>query len=235
MKFFTTLFICIFCSLLNAQITTVTKPIKKTYSSRFYVESQRMQMGRTLVSNEAFLPIPLGIRAQESTLTLWSHQVGLSAGLTPHLFIDGAVAWQQNGESFQWKSSSSDSSFAYQIRYRYLAMPLQLKFQIHPKVPFYIGAGLVPALYQSYRQDLQWSDSLGAKYHDQIKEIEGMQSFILSYQLSGGIELPLKKNNMGLRIGGLYRQQLTSSYNPYSAYIHKSKGWGISFALTKKF
>jgi opacity protein-like surface antigen len=219
------------CSgLTNAQL--FNENLKGTYPTQFYVESQRMGLFRGLVSNDAFLPTPLGERANESSLTAWSQQLGLCLGLSKFVYLDGGVSWMQNGEAYAFSDSNSDSTFNYQTRYRYLALPLQLKLTFGNKLKFYGGLGLVPALYQGYKQNLQWTNALGAKYDDQIKINNAMNSFTISWIGSAGIDLQLDENHR-LRLGYLYRKQLNNSYGPYEDYVHKSYGWGFHIGLSK--
>lgn len=210
----------------------LNKDVKSNYPTRYYFESQRMEMFRSLVSNDAFLPTPLGTRADEIAQKAWSHQIGICMGLSKNFYLDGAVSWMQNAEAYTFTAQDSDSTFAYQTRYRYLALPLQLKVTFGDKIKFYSGLGLVPALYQGYRQDQQWSNPLGAKYDDQIKVNNTMNSFTLSWLCSAGFEANLD-NDYSLRIGVLYRSQLNNSYSPYEDYIHKSMGWGLNFGVSK--
>lgn len=217
----------------NGFAQILNKDIKKNYPTRFYFESQRMNMYRSLISNDAFLPTPLGERASEVALSVWSQQLGMGLGLSQHFYIDAGVSWLQNGESYAFEATDSDSSFAYQTKYRYLALPLQLKATFGQKLQFYTGAGLVPALYQGYRQDLQWTNALGAKYDDQIKINNTMNSFTIAWIASAGIDLQLD-DMFNLRLGLLYRSQLNNSYSPYEAYVHKSVGWGFNFGISKK-
>jgi opacity protein-like surface antigen len=219
------------CSgLTNAQL--FNENLKGTYPTQFYVESQRMGLFRGLVSNDSFLPTPLGERANESSLTAWSQQLGLCLGLSKFVYLDGGVSWMQNGEAYAFSDSNSDSTFNYQTRYRYLALPLQLKLTFGNKLKFYGGLGLVPALYQGYKQNLQWTNALGAKYDDQIKINNAMNSFTISWIGSAGIDLQLDENHR-LRLGYLYRKQLNNSYGPYEDYVHKSYGWGFNIGLSK--
>jgi hypothetical protein len=88
-------------------------------------------------------------------------------------------------------------------------------------------------LYQSYRQDQQWTNALGAKYDEQIKVNNGMNSFTLSWISSAQIELPMNPT-LRLRLGVYYRQQLNNSYDPYQDYIHQSVAWGLNFGFAKK-
>jgi hypothetical protein len=210
----------------------LNKDVKSNYPTRYYFESQRMEMFRSLVSNDAFLPTPLGTRADEIAQKAWSHQIGICMGLSKNFYLDGAVSWMQNAEAYTFTAQDSDSTFAYQTRYRYLALPLQMKVTFGEKIKFYSGLGLVAALYQGYRQDQQWSNPLGAKYDDQIKVNNTMNSFTLSWLCSAGFEANLD-NDYSLRIGVLYRSQLNNSYSPYKDYIHKSMGWGLNFGVSK--
>lgn len=231
MKHFVSLF---FISLYFAGFTQLlNKDVQKNYPTSCYFESQRLELFRSLASNDDFLPTPLGERANEMALTAWSHQLGICVGLSQHFYFDGAVSWLQNAEAYAFSSLDSDSSYAYQTRYRYLALPLQLKATFGQKIKFYGGLGLVPALYQGYKQDLQWSNALGAKYDDQIKVSNAMNSFALSWISSVGIEAQLD-NNYAFRLGALYRNQFNNSYGPYEDYIHKSMGWGLNIGLSKK-
>ena len=211
----------------------VNSKIKAVYPTSYYFETQRMQMFRTLLSNDNFLPTPLGERANEIPLSTWSHQIGICVGLSRFVYFDGGVSWMQNGEAYTFKSLDSDSSFNYQTRYRYLALPLQLKMAFGDQFKFYGGIGIVPGLYQDYKQDLQWTNPLGAKYDDVVKINNNMNSFQFSGLGSVGFEAQLD-NNYTIRFGALYRRQFNNSYNPYDAYVHKSFGWGLNLGLCKK-
>jgi hypothetical protein len=230
MKHFVFLFSIALC--FSAYTQLLNKDVKQNYPTSFYFESQRMVLFRSLVSNDAFLPTPLGERANETELTAWSQQLGICMGLSQHFYLDGGVSFMQNGEAYAFSSLDTDSTFAYQTRYRYLALPLQLKMTFGDKLKFYGGAGIVPGLYQGYKQDLQWSNALGAKYDDQITVNNAMNSFTISWLASVGITAPLG-NNYALRFGALYRKQLNNSYSPYEDYIHKSYGWGFNIGLSK--
>ncbi|MFM6946344.1 MAG: hypothetical protein ACKOWX_07395 [Flavobacteriales bacterium] len=216
----------------NGYAQLLGKDLQKHYPTRYYFESQRMQMFRELVSNDAFLPTPLGERANEIPLTAWSQQLGICAGLGQHFYLDGGVSWLQNGEAYSFKATASDSTYSYQTHYRYLALPLQLKFTAGNKLKVYGGLGLVAALYQGYKQDIQWTNPLGAKYDDQIKINNNMNSSTLSWLASAGLEATLDEN-YSFRVGVLYRKQVNNSYSPYEDYIHKSFGWGLNFGLSK--
>jgi hypothetical protein len=216
-----------------AQAQIVNDKIKRQYPTQFYFETSRSSVFRTLQENTDFLTIPLGERANEIPLNLWSQQMGVCLGFSKHSLIDAGLAWMQNGEAYSWETLDTDSSFSYQTRYRYLALPVQFKLAFGEKITFSAGAGLIPALYQSYRQDQQWTNALGAKYDDQVKVNNGMNSFTLSWVSSVHLEIPMNPT-LRLRLGVQYRRQLNNSYDPYQDYIHKSAAWGLNLGLAKK-
>ncbi|MDP4596263.1 MAG: hypothetical protein NWS92_04760 [Crocinitomicaceae bacterium] len=226
--------ICLLLLTHLAKAQLFNENLEEVYPTQFYFESQRMELFRSLASNDAFLPTPLGERANENALTAWSHQLGICIGLSKHLYLDGGVSWLQNGEAYAFSDINSDSTFNYQTRYRYLALPLQLKVTFGQKFKFYAGMGMVPALYQGYQQDIQWTNALGAKYDDQIQVNNTMNSFTLSLLGSAGFDVRID-DTYHLRLGVLYRSQLNNSYSPYEDYIHKSYGWGFNLGLSKQF
>jgi hypothetical protein len=104
------------------------KTVKDT-SSRFYVEASFTNSFRSLESNADFLNKPLGERANETKLGIWSYSLGMTTPLSNHIYFDGALSLLRNGEQYSWESNTSDSTFNYQSKYNYIALPLQIKLQ----------------------------------------------------------------------------------------------------------
>ncbi|MFM8596919.1 MAG: outer membrane beta-barrel protein [Flavobacteriales bacterium] len=211
----------------------MNQQIRNNYPTQLFFGTTRAQVYRSLLPNENFLAVPLGERGREVPMYAWSQQLGIQVGLSKHFLIEGGLSYMQNGEGYSWKALDTDSSFSYQTRYRYLALPIQLKCSFGQKFSFYTGAGFIPALYLSYVQDQQWTNPFGAKYDNQIKVNNTMNSFAFAWTCSAGFELPLNPT-LRLRVGLQYRQQLTNSYDPYQDYIHKSKAFCYNFGLSKK-
>jgi hypothetical protein len=219
-------------------ISTTTESVAKKSKSRdsssiLYVDFQRFHSNPNLVQNTNFLSIPLGERANETTLKTWSYQFGLCSPLTKHLSFDGGLALVQTGEQYSWNSNSTDSSYRYTTKYRYFGMPLQVKYQTGKDVVFFVGAGVIPQLFQSYEQGINWTDSLGNAGKQTINDESMCQSFVLSALASTGIQLHFQ-SNYGLRFSVYYRYQLTNSYGPYQYFKHYSTGLGGGIALTRK-
>lgn len=219
-------------------ISSMTEPKAKRSKGRdsssiLYVDFQRFNTQPNLAQNTDFLSIPLGERADEFALKVWSYQFGLCSPLTKHLYFDGGLALVQTGEQYSWNSSSTDSSYRYTTKYRYFGMPLQVKYQTGKDLVFFIGAGVVPQLFQSYEQSNNWTDSLGNAGKQIINDESMCQSFVLSAIASTGLQVNFK-SNFGLRLSLYYRHQLTNSYGPYQYFKHYSSGLGGGIALTRK-
>ena len=187
-----------------------------------------------LTQNTSFLTVPLGERANESSLKVWSYQLGLCSPLTKKLSFDGGLAMIQTGEQYAWSSTVTDSSYTYTTKYRYFGMPLQIKYQTGKDFVFFIGAGVMPQLFQSYQQEIAWTDSLGNAGKETLNDESMCQSFVISAIASTGLQLHFK-SNYGLRFSLNYRYQLTNTYGPYQYFKHYSTGIGAGVALTRKF
>lgn len=220
-------------------ISTSTNPSSKKNKSRdstsiVYFDFQQLNTRPTLTQNTAFLTVPLGERANETALKVWSYQVGLCSPISKSLSFDGGLAMIQTGEQYSWNSTTTDSSYNYTTKYRFFGMPLQLKYQTGKDFVFFIGAGVVPQLFQSYQQAISWTDSLGNAGKKTLNDESMCQSFVLSALASTGIQLHFK-SNYGLRFSFYYRYQFTNTYGPYQYFKHYSTGIGGGVALTRKF
>lgn len=213
--------------------TNSTKNKSRDSSSIFYVDFQRFNSQPNLAQNTDFLSIPLGERANETALKVWSYQFGLCSPISKHLSFDGGLSIIQTGEQYSWESNSTDSSYGYATKYRYFGMPLQVKYQTGKDLVFFLGAGVIPQLFQSYEQAINWTDSLGNAGKKTLNDESMCQSFVLSAVASTGLQLHFK-SNYGLRFSLYYRYQLTNSYGPYQYFKHYSSGIGGGIALTRK-
>lgn len=210
------------------------KAPKKDTTILFYVEGQYGISFRSLFPNPDFLNTPLGQRASEESIKLYSYQLGITLPLTPALQINTGLGMFQNGEQYSWQSSENDSSFHYESRYRYFGMPVQLQLQHGKSLKFQIAGGLLPQLIQSYTQDQSWTNALGSKGTYTDKQRTGKETFILSAIANAGFHYQFK-SQLGLRLGVSYRRQLTNTYIKYADYIHKSRNWGGYLGLTFRF
>ena len=237
MKYTTLLFLFI-TNFSFSQLVSVSEGQKKSKakdtSALIYAEAGFFKINRTLSSNPDFLNKPLGERVNETSMNLWSYSVGMVTPISTYFVFEGGLSFIQNGEQYAWKSPTSDSSFNYQTKYRYIGMPLQVKFQTGKNFQFFVGGGLIPQMQVDYLQTQNWTDSLGGREEVKIESYNNLSSFVLSAVGSVGMVLKFQ-NNFGLRLSVQYRRQLTDTYTQFNGYYHKSSTLGFTFGLTRKF
>ena len=224
----------LFSQIVTKENVSNSKKNLKDTNSRFYVETSILSSFRTLESNPDFLNTPLGERANEVKFSIWNYSLGMTTPLTNYLYFDGGLSILRNGEQYSWESTTSDSTYNYQSKYNYLGLPLQLKLQGGENLKYFVGAGIIPQMYLSYKQEQQWTDSLGSKRTGEEKINNKINPFALSWIISAGIELQFE-NDFGLRLTGTYRSQLSNTYAEFNDYIHKANAIGFNIALTRKF
>ena len=207
---------------------------KADSSSSFYAEAGYFSVSHSLQSNPDFLNKPLEERENETKTKLWSYTLGMVSPIAKNFYFDGGLSYIQNGEQYSWSSTTSDSTFNYKTKYKYLGMPMQLKFQSGKDFQYFISAGVIPQMYMGYLQSQNWKDSLGGSHEANVKQFNNISSFVLSAVGTAGITLNFQ-NNFGLRLTAQYRRQLTDTYTEYNGYLHKTSAIGFTFGLTRKF
>ncbi|MFN5910597.1 MAG: hypothetical protein ACK45H_04595 [Bacteroidota bacterium] len=185
---------------------------------------------RALTENEGLYAEPLEKRADEANLSVWSFGLGFRNRVHKHIFWDGGLAWYRNGESYLF--TGADTSFAYQSYYNYIAMPLRLNVTFGENVEWYFGAGIIPQMFNGYRQEQQWETTTDSKGSETIKLRNSYNSFALSAVFNAGLTLNFD-NGWGIIFSPELRVQLNSTYTKTSPYIHKARAYGFSVGLIR--
>lgn len=234
MKIFTLFFLLLISFSYTSQVTFAKKPVKDSlYRNQAYIFLNRTNTFRILIPNEDFIPGNLGERVNEVSLNTYSFGIGLQGHLLKNLIWDGGMAYIQNGEQYNFESTTSDSTFSYQTYYKYISMPLKLNFTFGKSVRIFGGAGILPQLFLNYKQKQQWETVLGNRESNVIKTKDGFNTFITSAVFNLGISLH-SKNGYGIFINPEYRFQLQNGLGKTSYFKHKSFGFGFSAGITKE-
>jgi hypothetical protein len=213
--------------------------VKDTAIEVFY-ELSHYNVERTISLNPFYTGTNLGEKINETSRGLFSHVLGIRLPLGKYLFVDAGMSWLQNGELYEYVDPNSDSSLNYSTCYRYFGMPVNLIFSV-PLNPipsetnfnFFMSAGGIPHLFQSFVQRSEWTTTFGSKESQQIKSIDNPNSFMFSWHVTTGISLSTK-STWGLRVAAHYRYSITNTFTKYGEYIHKPYGIGYSLSITKK-
>jgi len=182
-------------------------------------------------ANDGLFGEPLGIRADEQNLNVWSYGLAIRNDLRNHFMWQGGISWIRNGETFNYQATDSDSTFAYQTFYNYVAMPLKVMYKYGNRVRFYGGLGLIPQMFFSYRQEQQWTTTNNTQLSETVKTKNGFNSFVLSGTITAGVQLRFNKGS-SVFIEPEYRVHLTNSYQDIDNYEHFGRAFGINMGFT---
>lgn len=186
---------------------------------------------RKLIENDGYFGDSLGERANETGIGNWSFDLGFRNQLNKSLMWEGGVSFMQNGEQYSFEQP--DSSYNYQTKYMYIAVPLKLYYTYGSSVKLLAGAGVVPQMFMRYRQNIQYTTSEGDSKSDEVKTKSGYNSFVLSAVFNLGVEIELSKSWSAIILPE-YKLQLNSTYNRNDSYKHYGRSLGVSFGFALK-
>lgn len=185
---------------------------------------------RSLTENEGLYAKPLGLRKDEKALNTWSFGLGIRNEIHPNIFWDGGISFYRNGESYSYKGV--DTMFAYQTTYSYISMPLRINAKIGKEFQWNAGVGVVPQMFNGYRQEQQWETTTFSKGTETIKTKSGYNSFAISAIFNIGLTMNFS-NGWGVFVSPEARIQLNSTYREIDPYLHKGRMYGVSFGLIR--
>ena len=221
----------------NAQlISSDQNKSKSTFNDQtfIYLGVDVLNSFRDLNPNIDHLNTPLGERANEIPRWLTGYSVRVTVPIMKMLKVNTGLSFQQNGESYNWLSYETDSSFSYQTSFRYIAMPVQISGEFGKKIGLYGACGLTPAIFSSFLQKQQWRNALGSEDAQDISIQDDCNSFIISFQADLGLHYHINEQ-FGIQLTGQYRKQLNNTYREFENYIHKAHALGFNCSLSYQF
>ncbi len=192
--------------------------LSSTWSSTF----------RQLEPGEGFFGQPLGERVNETKLNVWSFTLGFRSQLNKHIAWEGAVSYMRNGESYSFEES--DTSYSYESRYSYIAVPMKLFYTYGTEIKLLVGAGIVPQMFSGFKQDITYEDKLSNNVTEEVKTKIGYNSFVLSTVFNLGAQFKVG-DRWSILLLPEYKLQLTSSYQKDGPYKHKAYSIGGHMGL----
>jgi len=212
----------------------VTKREQLKSPTQVCFEAFSFNSQRILTPNPDFLNTPLGERANEVPLRLWSYGLGLQTGLGRWMRLDIGLNFIQNGERYAYSDSQSDSTFQYENRYRYIGMPLSLNFHWGNAFKVFAGPGITPMIFNQFVKNTQWTTTLGSKNDEKLRE-KNNEYASSAFEVFGQMGVQwIAKNGWGGMFKVVYRKQVSNTYSKYNEAIHSTYGWGFGFGITKK-
>lgn len=226
----------------SAQIQTnkgkAKKPTQKTQTFQakdslsshveLYTNVGLFQSFRTLKQNEAFLIVPFGDRAQEVKTRTTGYMFGVRSALSSHFSLDFGLGFHIFGEDFT--SSDPDTIYQYSNRYRYVTLPLSLRFDVGSKnVKYYVQPGLQAHFFQSYKNEL----IINNKETDAIVTnlLEDKNTLSLGTTVATGLAFRFADNYTFFTEYKLI-YQLTNMFNTQADFIQHPYSHGVVFGLS---
>lgn len=182
-------------------------------------------------SNGGLFGEPLGIREDESNLNVWSYGLGFRSVFKENFMWQGGISFMRNGETFDYQATDSDSTFAYQTYYNYVAMPIKVMYRYGGRVSFYGGLGIMPQLFYSFRQEQQWTTVVNTQVTETVKTRNGYNTFVLAGTITAGVQLRMN-SGASLFVEPEYRIHLTNSYTEIDSYEHFGRAFGLNLGFT---
>ena len=200
--------------------------VHKIPTSEFYLGGSGGISARILSENEGLFGKPLGERANEKSIFTGGATIGFRNQIKRNWWIDFGASWAKNGESYDFKSTVNDSSYSYKTNYTYFAIPIKLQYITAGKVKFIAGLGVQAQLFMSYRQKINWTDSLNVGSNSTIKDNKEINFFTISAIGNVGFSWQIKPKVAFYFLPEI-RMQLNSSFQKQSPFIHKGIFYGV--------
>lgn len=219
----------------NLPKDSIVKTESSTPSSTtsYYLGAGRNNSFRELQENDAPYGRPLGNRANETKLKVWSYEIGIRAQLNKHLQIDGGLALERFGEQYSATGSTElgDSTFSYQSKYTFISIPIQLYGTVGDDFKLYAGGGISPGIVSQFNREVTQLDSLGGTTVTTSNQPEKLNSFLLNARLSGGLQWKWNPN-VGIYMNYTYILGLTSTYGKQDPFKHYARYGCLRFGIT---
>ncbi len=198
--------------------STTSVFLSSTWSSTF----------RTLETGDGFFGKPLGERVNETKLNVWSFTLGFRSQLHKNIAWEGGVSFMRNGESYSFEES--DTSYSYESRYNYIAVPMKLFYTYGSEIKLLVGAGVVPQMFTGFKQNITYEDKASTDVTEEVKTKIGYNSFVLSTVFNIGAQVKVGER-WSILLLPEYKLQLNSSYEKNGPYKHKAYSIGGHIGL----
>lgn len=178
---------------------------------------------------------PVGLRADEKMVNRWTYQVGIRNRINKFLSFEAGLSLDRYGESYEYNSTTSDSSFSYDRKYNMLALPVQLYFTYGKRVQFLAGAGLQPYIPMSMKLNTAARDSLGNDVSPgELSSIEGLNAVGINALVSAGVQYRFSKY-VSAYVIPTYSIGLTNIYAKQEPHKQRLNALNIRFGVAFHF
>jgi hypothetical protein len=178
---------------------------------------------------------PLGIRAEEKMVNRWTYHAGIRNRVHRYLTIEGGLSIDRYGESYAFKSETTDSAYSYDRKYNMLTLPIQVYFTYGKQVQFLAGAGIQPYIPLSMKTKTTIINSINNDISpDETSTIEGLNSAGINLMFSAGVQYRFSKY-ASLYVIPSYSLGLTNIYGRQEPHKEWLNALNIRFGVAVHF
>lgn len=177
----------------------------------------------------------------EKPLLTYNVEMGIIVPLLKTVILECGLGYIHFGEKNSYSDSNSDSSFHYSNNYRYVGIPLKLKWkplsisiQKNNSIDFRIGGGFIPQLLFGYSQIYNWTTSFGSQGSNTNRDRTNLNTSTINAILECEIVYSLN-TKIAFHLTGNFQKSYVNSFNKYAPYQHFNQAIGIGFGLSKFF
>lgn len=189
---------------------------------------------RILKENEAPFGDPVGTRANETEVRLWTYQLGVRNRFAKSWSYDAGLMIDRYGEDYSYDHPTTDSSFSYQNRYSFVAVPIQLFYTYGKDFRWFVGGGIQPMLVTGFNYTQQDADSLGNETETEYATLEGLNGIGFNLIASAGVQWRWNQA-MSVYFCPSYAYGLVNTFDKQEPYKHYVRGLNFKFGLAFHF
>jgi hypothetical protein len=206
------------------------KSILPNSSTMFYLGAGLNHSFRNLQSNKTPFGEPLGQRANEESIDVWTFHLGYRQTLSKHCQIDAGLNFDKFGEMYRFQDPLSDSAFTYTNRYAFIGLPIQFNLTFGQRLVFSLGGGIQPMLATSYKTEQEITDANKNVTTNSYSSLTALNGFGCNLLISAGINYRCNKN-IGVYLQPTYSHGLINTFEKQAAYKHYTRGNNFKFGL----
>lgn len=199
-------------------------------STMCYVGAGLNHSFRRLQSNNSPFGEPLGQRANEQAIDVWTFHLGYRQILAKHFQLDAGLNFDKYGENYLFQDPLTDSAFSYTNHYSFIGLPIQFNLTFGRRLMFSLGGGLQPMLASRYVTEQKITDANKNVTENSYSSLTAMNGFGCNILISAGINYRCNKN-IGVYFQPTYSQGLINTYEKQAAFKHYTKGNNFKFGL----
>lgn len=185
---------------------------------------------RNLQSNKPPFGKPIGTRANEQAIDVWTFHMGYKQTLSKHFQIDAGLHFDKFGEMYDFQDPLSDSAFSYTNRYAFIGLPIQFNLTFGQRLVFSVGGGIQPMLATSYSTEQHITDANKNVTKTTYSSLTALNGFGCNMMLSAGLHYRCNQT-IGVYFQPTYTHGIINTLEKQAPFKHYTRGNNYKFGL----